>query len=147
MAILQTLATEIRALDTSKRSLRSFGYVVGLVLLGIALFVLWRRDWAATSVVYGLGSIGGLLVVLGLVAPLILRPIYKVWMALALALGYVMTRVLLTTVFFLIMTPIGLLMRLFGKDPMHRRLDPDVASYWIEKTYPDESPRRLEKYY
>lgn len=147
MTALKVLAAEIRSLDTSKRSLRSFGYVVGLVLIGIAAVVLWRHDWAPIPAVYWLGGIGGTLVVLGLLVPSVLRPVYRVWMALAVVLGFVMTRVLLTTVFFTVLTPIGLLMRLFGKDPMHRTLNPSAPSYWIKKAYADESPGRLEKYY
>ena len=147
MNTLTMLAAEIRSLDTSKRSLRSFGYVVGLVLIGIAAVVLWQHDWSPTTAVYWLGGIGGALVVLGLLVPLVLRPVYRVWMALAVVLGFVMTRVLLTTVFFFVLTPIGLLMRVFGNDPMHRALDPKIPSYWIKKAYTDASPGRLERYY
>ena len=79
--------------------------------------------------------------------PVILKPVYRVWMTLAVVMGFIMTRVILSVVYYLVMTPIGLAMRLFGKDPMHRRIDPEASSYWIEKSYDDESPERLEKYY
>ena len=138
---------EIRALDVSKKALRSFGYVVGGVLVGVAVFILWRRGWEPGTVVYVLGGIGGALMVLGLVLPVILRPIYRVWMGLAFVLGFIMTRVLLTLVFYLVVTPIGLLLRLFGKDPMQRALKPDQPSYWIPKPEQDDAPKRLEKYY
>ncbi len=138
---------EIKEIDTSKKALRSFGWVVGGVLLVIAAVVGWRNDFALTTAAYVLGGIGGTLVVLGLAVPVVLKPIYRVWMALAVVLGFIMTRVILSVVYYLVMTPIGLAMRLFGKDPMHRRIDPDAASYWIEKSYDDESPERLEKYY
>ncbi len=147
METLRMLWQEIREIDTSRKALRSFGWVVGAVLLGIAAVVWWRRDWTATGAVVWLGGIGGALVALGLLAPALLRPLYRVWMALAVVLGFVMTRVILTLVFYLVLTPIGLLLRLFGKDPLHRRLDPNAPSYWLEKTYDDESPERLEKYY
>ena len=58
-----------------------------------------------------------------------------------------MTRVLLTLVFALVMLPIGLVLRLVGKDLLDRRLDPAADSYWKPKTYADDSPARLEKYY
>ena len=144
---MRVLWEEIKAVDTSKKALRSFGWVVGGVLLIIAAVVFWRNDWTFTTAAYVLGGIGGALVVLGLTAPVILKPIYRVWMALAVVLGFVMTRVILTLVYYLVMTPIGLIMRLVGKDPMHRRIDAGAASYWIEKSYDDASPERLEKYY
>ncbi len=138
---------EFLHLDTSRKALRNFGLVVGGVLLGIAALVLWRKGWTPNTAVYILGGIGGALVVLGLIVPAVLKPLYRVWMGLALVLGFVMTRVLLTVVFFLLFMPIGLVMRLLGRDPMHRRPDPSAASYWIKRT-PDASPKeRLEKYY
>ncbi len=138
---------EIKSVDTSKKALRSFGWVVGGVLVVIAAVVWWRNDFALTTAAMVLGGLGAALIVLGLTVPLILKPVYRVWMALAVVLGFVMTRVILTLVYYLVMTPIGLIMRLLGKDPLHRKPDPKAASYWIERTYPDDSKERLEKYY
>ena len=138
---------EIKEIDTSKKALRSVGWLCGWVLLSLAALVWWGNDCAVTTAAYVLGGIGGTLVGLGLAVPVVLKPVYRVWMALAVVLGFIMTRVILSVVYYLVMTPIGLAMRLFGKDPMHRRIDPDAASYWIEKSYDDESPERLEKYY
>lgn len=138
---------EIKAIDTGRKALRSFGWLVGAVLLGIAAFLWWRHDWTPTTATYVLAGLGAALVVLGTLAPVVLRPLYRVWMALALVLGFIMTRVILTLVFYLLVTPIGLALRLFGKDSMHRKLDPEASSYWIEKEYIDASKARLEKYY
>ena len=144
---MHALWHEIKAVDTSKKALRSFGRVVGGVLLIIAAVVWWRNDFTLTTAASVLGGLGTALVLLGLIVPVVLKPVYRVWMALAVVLGFIMTRVILTAVYYLIMTPIGLIMRLLGKDPLHRRPDPNTASYWIPKTYPDESKERLEKYY
>lgn len=83
----------------------------------------------------------------GLVAPRLLRGVHSVWMAFALVLGHAMTRVILAAVFFLLVTPIGLLMRLVGRDPMRRTWDPGAESYWIPRTDMSEQKERLEKYY
>jgi len=138
---------DFRELDTGEKALRSFGRTVGLVLVAIAVFVLWRRGWTPDSLIYILGGIGLALVLLGLTVPPALKPLYRVWMALALVLGFVMTRVLLTLVFYLAVTPTGLLLRLFGKDLMYRKPDPDAASYWLPKTPPEDPRKQLEKYY
>ncbi|MEX1054605.1 MAG: SxtJ family membrane protein [Rhodothermales bacterium] len=145
--ILKVLSEEIRNIDAGKKALRSFGLVVGGVFLGIAVVVFWRAEWTFVTSVKILGALGSVLVVFGLVAPTLLRPVYRVWMAIAVILGFIMTRVLLTLVFFLVVTPIGLLMRAFGRDPLNRKLDKNVSSYWIPKKYLDRSPKRLEKYY
>ena len=146
-ALMHVLWEEIKAVDTSTKALRSFSWVVGGVLLFIAAVVWWRNDWTVTTATYILGGVGAALIVLGLTAPALLKPIYRVWMALAVVLGFIMTRVILTITYYLIITPIGLLLRLFGKDPMQRRLDPEAPSYWIKKTYDAPAKERLEKYY
>ncbi len=138
---------EIRDLDVGKKKVRSFGYLVGGVLIALALVGLWRIGGRFTTAVYALLGAGGALVALGLAAPAVLRPLYRVWMGLALVLGFVMTRVILTLVFFLVVTPVGWIMRALGKDPLRRRPDPSAETYWIEKTAPDPSPKRLEKYF
>lgn len=144
---MRALIDEWRALDVSRPALRRFGLAVGGVLLGVAAVVLWRRGYTATPLVWGLGGAGGALVVLGAVAPGLLRPLYRVWMGLALVLGFVMTHVILAVLFYAVVTPIGLVMRAFGHDPLQRRRDPAAPTYWQPKTYDDPSPRRLEKYY
>jgi hypothetical protein len=138
---------EIRGLDTGVGKLRSFGLSVGAVLLGIALLVLWRRDWTLEGLPIWLGAPGFMLVFAGLIVPAVLTPVYRVWMALALVLGFVMTHVILTIVFYVLITPIGLVMRGFGKDPLNRSIDTSSSSYWIDKEYNDATPKRLEKYY
>lgn len=145
--MLRTVADELRHLDVSRPALRRFGLVVGGVFVGIALVVAWRRGWEPGLLGLGLAGLGGGLLGFGLLAPSLLRPVYRAWMALAFALGFVMTRVLLTAVFVLIVTPIGLLLRLFGKDLLRQRLDRGAASYWLPKTYRDASPDRLERYF
>ena len=145
--MIRILWDEIRSVDSSRKALRSFGLLVGGVVLAIAAIVLWRRDWTPGTAVFVLSAIGGGLLLLGATFPVLLKPIYSVWMALAVILGFIMTRVILTIVFYLVVTPIGLVMRATGRDPLSRKLDADAPTYWLEKSYADESPARLEKYY
>lgn len=137
------LHEELQSLDTGPRQLRSFGITLGIAFLIVAGVLYWR-DIPGVAVVAG---IGGLLFITGLIVPGLLRPLYKPWMALALVLGFIMTRVLLTAIFVFLFIPIGLLMQLFGKDPLRRKLDPDAETYWISKEYDAEAPERLERYY
>lgn len=128
--MLDTIRHELAGLDRSPEALRRFGRSVGLVFLGIALYLAWRGGWTLGPGAWTTGVAGALLVGVGLAAPRLLRPVYAGWMGLAFALGFVMTRVLLSVVFFGLVTPIGLAMRLAGRDPMQRR---PKASYWIAR--------------
>jgi hypothetical protein len=97
---------------------RSFGVSVGAVLCAIAIVLVWRgrvtrAEW--------LGGVGAVLLVLGLVQPSLLKWPSAAWWRFAQALGYVNARVLLTVLFGLVLTPLGLIWRLTGKDPLTRR--------------------------
>ena len=144
-ALLQTVRDEVGALDPSPRALRQFGLVVGGVLAAAAGVLAWRRG--VSPVAWGLGSAGGALLAAGLVAPGALRPVRRVWMAAALVMGAVMTRVILTVAWALLFVPTGLVLRAVGKDPLQRRPDPDAETYWIRKD--DGGPDRdgLERYF
>jgi hypothetical protein len=97
---------------------RSFGISVGPVLLLIAAFLAWRGRMTAAEVMAGIGA---LLLVLGLTKPILLKWPSAVWWKFAMVLGYVNARVILTIAFLLVLTPIGLLWRVIGRDPMRRR--------------------------
>lgn len=92
-------------------------------------------------------SAGLLLILLGVAIPRWLKPLYVPWMALALALGFVMTRVLLTVLFFAIITPVGIVMRWTGRDPLRQKLDKSAQSYWISKAPTEDLKKHLQRYY
>jgi hypothetical protein len=138
---------ELRSLDTGPRTLRRFGLAVGGVLFAAGAWFAWRSGTPAAPAPAILLAVGSLLVISGSVAPSALRWPFLAWMGLALVLGAVMTRVILTLVYFLVVTPVGLVMRALGRDPMHRRADPDADTYWIRRD-PDDDPRkRLTRYW
>jgi hypothetical protein len=97
---------------------RSFGISVGSVLLLIAAFLVWRGRVTAAEIT---GGIGAVLLVLGLTRPLLLKWPSAVWWKFAMVLGYVNARVILTIAFLIVLTPIGVLWRIIGRDPMRRR--------------------------
>jgi len=113
---------------TETKQLRNFGLMVGGIFLIIGLWpVLLRsenpRAWAVV--------LGGLLMSLGFGLPKLLGPVYRVWMILGHALGWVNTRILLGIVFYGLLTPMGLIMRLFGKDSMRRQFVQEAHTYRI----------------
>jgi hypothetical protein len=113
------------------RQLRDFGLLVGGIFGVIGLWpLLWRQQsprlWALTLAV--------VLVLPALVAPRVLAPAYRAWMKLAEVLAWINTRIVLGVVFYGVVTPIGLVMRLAGRDPMRRRFDQAGESYRVRCT-------------
>jgi hypothetical protein len=109
------------------KQLRSFGLLVGgiFALVGFwpILFGRGVRLWAIIP--------AGILLVLGWLLPTSLRSVYKWWMLLGHALGWVNTRIILSVVFYGMFCPMGFIMRLRGKDPMRRRYEPEAKSYRV----------------
>ena len=120
---------EIKDIKESKKDLRKFGLTVGiaLIILSAALFLTGKH-----SALY-FGTAGALLVILALAFPVILKPLNKAWMSLAIVLGWIMTRVILTILFYIALTPIGLLARLFRKDFLDIKFDKTKDTYWQKR--------------
>ncbi len=124
--------------DNDRRMKRKFGIVFGLVLAAVAIISLWRgRD----QLVVPLLSASALLVLLALVRPLVLSPLYSVMLRIAGYMGWFNTRLILAVVYYLIFTPVAIVYKLVGKDPLHRSFDGDAATYWQKK----EAVERDEK--
>jgi hypothetical protein len=94
---------------------RSFGISVGGVLLIVAAVLWWRGRITNAEILAGIGAV---LVILGLTAPRLLKYPSAVWWKFAMILGYVNARVILSIAFFLVLTPISLVWRLIGRDPL-----------------------------
>jgi hypothetical protein len=97
---------------------RSFGVSVGGVLCAIAVVLAWRHRIGRAEV---LGAIGVVLLAAGLIAPRVLKWPSAIWWRFSRALGHINARVLLTLFYALILTPVGLVWRLTGKDPLTRK--------------------------
>jgi len=124
---------------TEKQELRKFGLVTCVPFLLLAGFLYWktRPSWPIFA------GIGAFLSLSALIYPLILRPVEKYWMKFAMVLSRISTFIILCVTFFIMITPFGLVRRLFVKDPMGLKFDSKQKSYWIEteskpgkETYP-----------
>lgn len=123
------IRAELKQLKTGDKELRKFGLLVGGVFALLGLWCLFRHKPAWPWLVAPAAP----LLLLGLVFPRSLRVVYIGWMAMAFTLGLVVSTVLLTLFFYLVITPVGLLARLVGKDFLSRKLDPNAASYWLPR--------------
>ena len=129
---------EIKNIKSNKEEIRKFGLLIGGVLIAISIFMLWK-----VLAYYQLVFIIGIsFILLGLIIPIVLKPIYIVWMTFATILGWIMTRVILTILFYLIVTPIGLIGRIFGAKFLDLSWNNDVKSYWNKR---DKTVSDMEK--
>ena len=126
------IAEEIRAVKSDPASLRKFGLTMGVAFAVFGGLFFWRGHASAPY----LFLIAGLFLILAAVLPKALKPVQKLWMALAIVLGWFMTRLLLVIVFFIGITPIALIARLVRKRFLDLKFEPDRESYW-EKREPD----------
>jgi hypothetical protein len=115
--------------ELDRSGLRQFGITTGAIVAGLfgvffpwlleAGFVLW--PWVLFAV----------LAIMGLVAPMSLRPVYQGWMRFGLFMSRFTTPLIMGLVFFLVITPTALVMKIFGKDPMKRELVQDQTTYRV----------------
>ncbi len=126
------LKEELKHIDNSDAAVKKTGITVGVVLILISL-LLWYLG--KTSFIY-FSMAGGLFVILAFVAIPVLRPFHKLWMMLALVMGFVMSRVILTILFYLALTPIGLIAKVVGKKFMPLGFDKSASTYWEKRENP-----------
>ncbi|GIK61590.1 MAG: hypothetical protein HND39_08310 [Ignavibacteriota bacterium] len=132
---------EFGNIKETKKDLRKFGLTVGSVIavIGIVLFYFEK-----SSAVY-FAVIGGILIFLGVVFPRLLKQLNKFWMGLAIVLGFIMTRIILTTLFYLVITPIGFIAKIFGKKFMILKYDTSAETYWEKRSIIQKKPIDYER--
>ncbi|MBD3267993.1 sxtJ [bacterium] len=129
--------------DTPK-DLRKFGIMMAIILTVISLITLWRGHMAATYVLWAIAGVVFLLP--ALLLPSSLRPIFGVWMKFAFALGWFNSRVILSLTFFLLFTPISLVQKIIGRDPMDRKFpDPTKSTYWHDRSREQTDPKHFQR--
>jgi hypothetical protein len=128
MSWIKDVKEELKALDISKKSLRNFGLLVGGIFFLLGLWIYYRSQSPLGIVFFVIGT---LLLLFGLVSPNSLSQVFKIWMGLAFALGWLMSRVLLTILFYFVITPIGFVAKVVGKDFLDINYKMKRESYWI----------------
>ncbi|HUE30674.1 MAG TPA: SxtJ family membrane protein [Verrucomicrobiae bacterium] len=126
----------------SRADLRRFGLTVGGAFALLALVSRWRGHVLPPRV---LALLAVLLVVPGLVAPGVLAPVRRVWLGAAALLGEVNSRVILTVFFYLVIAPIGFVLRHLVRDPLDRSLTDGKASNWIKRERQPVDPARYQQ--
>ena len=111
---------------------RSFGIVFFILFLIITLYPLSKgediRVWS--------GVISIIFLILGLLNSKVLSPLNKAWFKFGILLGRIVSPIIMGLIFFLVVTPIALIMRIIGKDLLNLKFNKEDKSYWIEKVGP-----------
>ena len=115
----------------TRKELRQFGLLVGAVFTVISLWPLAFRGEPLRMWAIGLG---GLLIACGGILPQLLAPVHKGWMWVGHILGWINTRILLSIVFYALVTPIGLVLRLMGKDTMRQTFAESSTTYRVVRS-------------
>ncbi len=143
MNIIEEIKQEVRlaSVEPSRRDLNILALLFFAIPSAIGAWQLWKGNSGGWIWI----AVGAVLVISRLFPPLF-RRIYRLWIGFSVVLGFFVSRILLTIIFFVVITPTGIIMKLMGKDPMDRKFDPKVTSYWKRKEQTEESSvQRYEK--
>ena len=116
---------------------RSFGLIVGLFSGCIAAVKFWHGE-QGTGLAWAISAF--ILISLAVLKPALLSPLNRLWFRFGLLLHKVMNPLLMAVMFYLVILPVSLLMRVFHKDPLRLKYDPHAATYWIERRPPGPVP-------
>jgi membrane protease YdiL (CAAX protease family) len=132
--------------DAKSSSNRTFGLVLGACFLLVALAPLARELVHGTALEprWWALALALLLFLLALIRPAALAPLNRLWTRLGLLLYKIVNPLVLGLLFYGTVTPVGLLMRATGKDPLRLKPDPAAASYWIRRDPPGPSPESMK---
>lgn len=132
---------EIKNIDNSPRALKNFGYTMGIVFLLIALYLFLVNIESFTI----FAAVGIAFILLGLILPKTLRYFNIVWMTIAIVLGHFISGLILVILFYIVLTPTGLVMRILSKDLLNLKFKPGTKSYWAVREKQEDIKDAFEK--
>jgi membrane associated rhomboid family serine protease len=120
---------DIKRIKSGRKELKEFGLTIGVILSILGAIAFWRGKGSypyllASAAVFALS---------GALLPQVLKPLQKTWMTVSVILGFFVTGALLIFVFYAVITPVGLIARMFGKNIMDEYMDKGAESYWVER--------------
>jgi hypothetical protein len=138
------MSTETNTADITKSDLRKFGFIMGgMFALIFGLIFPWLGDKTSTTWPIWPFIVMAVFWAVAIIAPQILRPVNDIWIKIGNVLGFINSRIILSIMFFLLIFPIGLVLKVFGKDSMNRKLDKNTDTY--RKLTKLRSKEHLEK--
>ena len=129
--------------STEKKQIRKFGLIALIFFGALCALGVWKEKFLPTYLF-------GFLSVLGLgfiVAPIPLKPVYNAWLRFAHLISRVITNLILILIYYLVITPSGLIKRFFGGKPLPVKPDKNISSYWVTRPEPAQPSERFFKRY
>jgi len=126
--------------NVTNKQLRTFGIALSIFLGGIGLIHFIKGNTPQNYWFWGAAIVT---IFITLLAPILLKPIYRAALFIAHILGWINTRLILGLIYYLLFTPISLIMRLLGRDPLNRKFDKETNSYWNIR---ERTPKAKEQY-
>ena len=145
MSLLRDISADLKKIDQSPKVMRKFGYVLAAVLFIFSMVIWFKHRYEIPAfTVSGLVFLwsGLLIALIASIYPGTLKPLNTGMVVVAMIIGWIMTRVILTVLFYGVFTPIGLILRIIGKDNLNLRLEPDAKTYWIKRPDIPYDPER-----
>ncbi len=140
-------------LQPGRRTLRNFGFMAVVAFGAFGSLAHWHiyplgslsEGAAATTsyILWGLALYCGLCAV---AAPIAVKPVYVILTVATYPIGFVLSYVVMAAMFYLILTPIGIVFKIIGRDALHRRFDPSAATYWIRRCPPETVKRYFRQF-
>ncbi len=144
---IKSAVKNIKSLKGDKTELRKFGVEIGAFLIFSYFLVLVLFKVSKINIIYA----ALILISLGLLLPIALKPFYKIWMPFAIMLGTIvgsiLSPIILTFLFYIVLTPLGLIARVFGKDILDQKIDKERPSYWHEINTAKKDKKSYENQY
>ena len=132
---------EIKNIKSEKRDLRNFG-ITFCIILGILGTALWWKEKDTYTIFLTLSAV---FLFFGLVLPSLLRPLQKAWMVFAVILGWFMTRLILSVLFYIVFTITRFIAMAFGKKFLDLKMDKSRKSFWVAREKKKFSKSNYEK--
>jgi len=138
---MKEIFSEIKNIKESPADLRKFGLTIGIVLFLLTVLLLWldKTSWP----VWGITGI--IIILSALLFPVILKPFNKIWMSLAIILGWIMTRVILSILFYFALTTLRFIAMIFNKRFLNLKIDRSADTYWEKREKKPFDPSTYER--
>ncbi|MCB0750922.1 MAG: hypothetical protein KDC52_05570, partial [Ignavibacteriae bacterium] len=140
MSLISDIKYEVGKLDFEQKNLRKFGITIGLIFAAFGFWFYFDYKYLILSIIFLI--IGLFLSISGIFIPQKLHNIYKIWMLGALILGWFVSRIILSILFIVIITPIGVISKILGKDFLKLKENKSNKTYWLVK---DQNKINYEK--
>lgn len=139
---MNMLREELKNIPVSPREHKKFAFLIGGIFIAGAWY--YYRQGVSWSVDFLV--VGSVLIILGIAYPAPLAGLYRGWMGIAVAAGFVVSKIVLAVVYFLVLTPIGIVSRLFGKHFLDLKIEKNAPTYWrVHAENGKESRERMER--